>query len=64
MVVPTPAATNPVPILSTGSMEYIQVKNDYTFKPLNPQLSPTCHLVALLGDYHILHDSGLRANKQ
>jgi len=28
MVLPTPAVTNPVPILSTGCMQHIQVTND------------------------------------
>jgi len=64
MVVPKPAATNPVPILSTGCMQHIQVENDYIFKPLNSELNPTCHLVALLGADHILRDSELRANEQ
>jgi hypothetical protein len=30
--------------------------------PLNAKLNPTCHLLALLGAYHILHVSGLRVN--
>jgi hypothetical protein len=30
------------------------------FNPLNAQLNPICHLLALLGDHHILHVSGLR----
>ena len=28
--------------------------------PLNAKLNPICHLLALLGDHHILHVSGLR----
>ena len=27
---------------------------------LNPELNPTCHLLALLGAHHILHVSGIR----
>ena len=32
------------------------------FNPLNPELSPICHLLALLGTYHILHVSWIRVN--
>ena len=28
--------------------------------PLNAELNPVCHLLALLGAHHILHVSGLR----
>ena len=30
--------------------------------PLNAELNPICHLLALLGAHHILHVSGLRVN--
>ena len=30
------------------------------FKPLNSDLNPTCHLLALLGAHHILHFSRIR----
>jgi hypothetical protein len=30
--------------------------------PLNSELNPTCHLLALLGAHHILHVSGVRVN--
>jgi transposase len=41
--------------------------NTYTFylrfiNPLNSELNPICHLLALLGAHHILHVSGLRVN--
>jgi len=32
------------------------------FNPLNTDLNPICHLLALLGAHHILHVSGLRVN--
>ena len=32
------------------------------FNPLNAELNPTCHLLALLGAHHIFHVSGLRVN--
>jgi len=32
------------------------------FNPLNAQLNPICHLLALLGAHHIFHVSGLRVN--
>jgi len=31
---------------------------------LNTELSPTCHLLALLGAHHILHVSRIRVNLQ
>ena len=31
--------------------------------PLNAELNPICHLLALLGAHHILHVSGLRVNE-
>ena len=30
--------------------------------PLNTELYPICHLLALLGAHHIFHVSGLRVN--
>jgi hypothetical protein len=30
------------------------------FNPLNAELNPSCHLLALLGAHHIFHVSGLR----
>jgi len=33
-----------------------------TFNPLNTELNPKCHLLALLGAHHILHDSRIRVN--
>jgi hypothetical protein len=32
------------------------------FNPLNAKLIPICHLLAMLGAYHILHVSRIRAN--
>jgi hypothetical protein len=32
----------------------------YLFNPLNAELNPICHLLALLGAHHILHVGGLR----
>ena len=31
-----------------------------SFNPLNAELNQICHLLALLGDQHIFHVSGLR----
>jgi len=35
-----------------------------TINPLNAQLNPTCHLLALLGAHHILHVSRIRVKKR
>jgi hypothetical protein len=32
----------------------------YPINPLNTELNPICHLLALLGAHHILHVSGIR----
>jgi hypothetical protein len=32
------------------------------FNPLNAELKPICHLLALLGTHHILHISRIRVN--
>ena len=41
---------------------------NFPFNPLNAELNPICHLLALLGAHHIFHVNGvrvkLRLNKQ
>ena len=34
------------------------------FNPINAELNPICHLLALLGAHHILHVSGIRVKGQ
>ena len=36
----------------------------YRINPLNAELNPFCHLLALLGAHHILHVSGVRVNQK
>jgi len=36
--------------------------NPYPINPLNAELNPICHLLALLGVHHILHVSRIRVN--
>ena len=36
------------------------VKPLYIVNPLNPELNPTCYLLALLGVHHFLHVSRIR----
>jgi hypothetical protein len=38
------------------------VKNLLLINPLNADLNPICHLLALLGAHHILHVSRIRVN--
>jgi len=33
-----------------------------SFNPLNAELNPICHLLALVGAHHILHVSRIRVN--
>jgi hypothetical protein len=35
---------------------------NYVFNPLNAELNPICHLLALLGAHRILHVSGVTVN--
>jgi hypothetical protein len=37
-------------------------ENELYFNPLNAELNPICHLLALSGARHVLHVSGLRVN--
>jgi len=37
--------------------------NTTVVNPLNAELNPVCHLLALLGAHHTLHVSGIRVNK-
>jgi len=57
MAVLTPAVTNPVPNLSTGLMQGVNVIIDYTFNPLNPEINPTCHLLTLLAVEGLIHNN-------
>ena len=36
--------------------------HDEELNPLNAELNPMCHMLALLGAHHIFHVSGLRVN--
>ena len=51
-------AVRPVQSLSS----FTGVHFTFTFNPLNAELNPICHLLALLGAHHILHVSRLRVN--
>ena len=44
-------------VISRSSSKRIQIEN---FNPLNPELSPICYLLALLGVHHFLHVSRIR----
>ena len=48
--------------LKHNSCTYVQLFALYfgVFNPLNAELNPICHLLALLGAHHILHVSGER----
>ena len=51
-------------------LQHIQITSSYnlylyfhnTFNPLNAELNPICHLLALSGAHYIFHVSGLRVN--
>ena len=39
---------------------FIPLEEPAPINPLNTELNPICHLLALLGAHHIFHVSGLR----
>ena len=47
---------------SCSLFRYPQCSLGIAIKPLNTDLNPICHLLALLGAHHIFHVSGLRVN--
>ena len=47
---------------SVASHNRSRKKKIYALNPLNAELNPICHLLALLGAHHIFHISGLRVN--
>jgi hypothetical protein len=46
-------------VVTTG---FAPIKEIMYFNPLNAELSPICHLLALLGVHHFLHVSRIRVN--
>jgi len=44
------------------NMNCLRVSNNFEINPLNAELNPICHLLALLGAHHILHVSRIRVN--
>ena len=43
---------------------YIQIIISLTFNPLNAELNPICHFLALLGAHHILYVSRIRVKNR
>ena len=41
----------------------LHIPEDTDINPLNAELNPICHLLALLGAHHILHVSRVRVDK-
>ena len=48
--------------LSLRKLCVLEVRKQYQINPLNAELNPICHLLALLGAHHIIHISGIRVN--
>jgi hypothetical protein len=42
--------------------KYKTISQKAYFNPSNPELNPTCHLLALFGAHHILYVSRIRVN--
>ena len=45
---------------NSSKVDYVILKDVFLRNPLNVELNPTCHLLALLGAHNILHVSRLR----
>jgi hypothetical protein len=45
-------------------MEQAECSETLAFNPLNAELNPICHLLALLGAHNILHVSRIRVKVQ
>jgi len=52
------------PCLRGNSPANNSLSQDTAFNPLNAELNPICHLLALLGAHHIFHVSGLRVKDE
>jgi len=44
-------------------LQYTSIIFPYGINPLNAELNPICHFLALLGALHILHISRIRVNR-
>jgi len=53
---------NPLPLRLTRYVLAFSVKTNDILNPLNAELNPVCHLLALLAAHHILHVSRIRVN--
>jgi len=46
-----------------NTMQELGHQQNRSLNPLNTELNPICHLLALLGAHHILHSSRIRVNQ-
>jgi hypothetical protein len=44
-------------------MTVVTLRGTRNINPLNAELNPICHFLALLGVHHILHVSGIRVKR-
>jgi hypothetical protein len=51
-----------LPLPARNLLDLYTFKQNYTLNPLNAELNPICHLLALLGAHPILHVSRIRVN--
>jgi hypothetical protein len=48
------------PLFVAVNVLFLKFQSFGLFNPLNAELNPICHLLALLGAHHIFHLSGIR----
>jgi len=53
---------SPVPVFDRPGDNRTGESTTWSFNPLNAELNPICHMLALLGAHHILHVSRIRVN--
>jgi hypothetical protein len=46
----------------SSEMQFVCKEHTEAINPLNAELNPICHLMALLGAHHIFHVSRIRVN--
>jgi hypothetical protein len=64
MLPPLPPGSKLEPMYSFTELVYRDISWCLFFNPLNTELNPICHLLALLGSHHILYVSRIRVKKK
>ena len=58
----SPSSTTEVQESMEENLQFFTHLHGAVFNPLNAELNPNCHFLALLGAHHIFHFSRIRVN--